>query len=62
MMRRHCTLLLALALASAGANAEIPYKMRDGLEEVDYEKLNSIKEFKLPDSGDRKSTRLNSSH
>jgi len=56
MMRRHCTLLLALALASAGANAEIPYKIRDGLEEVDYEKLNSIKEFKLPDSGQFRET------
>ncbi len=56
MMRGHYTLLLALVLACAGASAEIPYKMRDGIEEVDYEKLNSIKEFKLPDSGQFRET------
>jgi hypothetical protein len=56
MMRPHYTLLLALVLASSAASAEIPYKMRDGIEEVDYEKLNSIKEFKLPDSGQFRET------
>ncbi len=56
MMRGHYTVFLALVLACAGASAEIPYKMRDGIEEVDYEKLNSIKEFKLPDSGQFRET------
>lgn len=36
--------------------ADIPYKMRDGIEEVDYAKLNSIKGFKLPDSGQFRET------
>ncbi len=56
MMRPHYTLLLTLVLASSGANAEIPYKMRDGIEEVDYEKLNAIEGFKLPDSGQFRET------
>jgi hypothetical protein len=43
-------------LASSSVNAEIPYKMRDGIEEVDYEKLNAIAEFKLPDSGQFRET------
>ncbi len=31
--------------------AEIPYKVRDGIEEVDYAKLNPVEGFRLPDSG-----------
>ena len=56
MNRRHSFLLLTLMLASAVAVAEIPYKMRAGLEEVDYEKLNRIENFKLPDSGQFRET------
>jgi hypothetical protein len=33
------------------ALAEIPYVVKNGIEEVDYDKLNPIKDFKLPDSG-----------
>jgi hypothetical protein len=54
--RRQSFLLLTLTLASAVAIAEIPYKMRAGLEEVDYEKLNRIENFKLPDSGQFRET------
>ena len=36
--------------------AEIPYVMRDGIEEVDYEKLTPIPGFKLPDSGQFRET------
>jgi hypothetical protein len=43
-------LFLPVSIA-AGANAEIPYLSRDGIEEVDYEKLNPIEGFRLPDSG-----------
>ena len=49
-------MLMPLALISAAAIAEIPYVMRDGLEEVDYEKLNPIEGFKLPDSGQFRET------
>ena len=42
---------LLVALLSMPTFADIPYKMRDGIEEVDYEKLNSIPGFNLPDSG-----------
>ncbi len=49
-------MLMLLALISAAAIAEIPYVMRDGLEEVDYEKLNPIEGFKLPDSGQFRET------
>jgi hypothetical protein len=54
--RRRCFLLLTLTLASAVAMAEIPYKMRAGIEEVDYAKLNRIENFKLPDSGQFRET------
>lgn len=49
-------LLLSLVAAGTGAYAEIPYKMRDGLEEVDYAELNPISGFKLPDSGQFRET------
>jgi hypothetical protein len=45
------TVLPVLFFWSTAASAQIPYVKRDGLEEVDYEKLNSIVGFKLPDSG-----------
>lgn len=47
---------LFLLLLGAAAHAEIPYTMRDGIEEVDYEKLNPIESFKLPDSGQFRET------
>ncbi len=43
--------LLALFAGITGAVAEIPYIVKHGFEEVDYDKLNSIEGFKLPDSG-----------
>ena len=46
---------LAIVL-SAPAFAEIPYVTRDGIEEVDYAKLNPIANFKLPDSGQFRET------
>lgn len=48
--------LCAAVLISQTANADIPYKMRAGIEEVDYAKLNPIKNFKLPDSGQFRET------
>jgi hypothetical protein len=50
------TTLVLATLFSAAAAAEIPYKMRDGIEEVDYEKLNPIAGFTLPDSGQFRET------
>ena len=48
--------LLSISTLTMTASAEIPYKMRAGIEEVDYEKLNSISTFKLPDSGQFRET------
>jgi len=39
-----------------GLHAEIPYSLRAGIEEVDYEKLNPIDGFRLPDSGQFRDT------
>ena len=53
-MNRLKTLASAIALFffwTAGASAQIPYVTRNGIEEVDYEKLNPIAGFTLPDSG-----------
>jgi len=50
-MNRPIILGLFSVLISMQVLADIPYKMRDGIEEVDYEKLNPIPGFKLPDSG-----------
>ncbi len=53
-MNRLKTLAAATALFffwTAGASAQIPYVTRNGIEEVDYEKLNPIAGFTLPDSG-----------
>jgi len=55
-MNRILCAFLAIVLITAVANAEIPYKLRDGLEEVDYAKLNSLPDFKLPDSGQFRET------
>ena len=52
----HWTLLAALILAVSAASAEVPYKMRDGIEEVDYANLNPVEGFKLPDSGQFRET------
>jgi hypothetical protein len=49
-------ILAALIFAASAANADVPYKMRDGIEEVDYEKLNPVEGFKLPDSGQFRET------
>jgi hypothetical protein len=55
-MRALITLsLLSLALIHS-AYAEIPYKLRAGIEEVDYAKLNPIAGFMLPDSGQFRET------
>jgi hypothetical protein len=50
---RKIAILSVLALLGGIANvaAEIPYVMINGFEEVDYDKLNPIEGFKLPDSG-----------
>ena len=50
-MNRFNILCLLSVLLSMPVFADIPYKLRDGIEEVDYEKLNPIPGFKLPDSG-----------
>jgi hypothetical protein len=47
--------LLSLILVQS-VSAEIPYKLRAGIEEVDYAKLNPISAFKLPDSGQFRET------
>jgi hypothetical protein len=49
-MKQVIAVVLGL-VASGSLLAEIPYKVRDGIEEVDYARLNPIKGFKLPDSG-----------
>ena len=51
MIRLQQAMLTLTALVSVGAIAEVPYMTRDGIEEVDYEKLKPIEGFKLPDSG-----------
>ena len=48
--------LLLVLLFSSAIVADIPYKLRAGIEEVDYEKLNPIAGFKLPDSGQYRET------
>ena len=55
MMRPVLYILLG-CLIVAPVLADIPYVMRDGIEEVDYEKLNPIPDFKLPDSGQFRET------
>lgn len=55
-MNRVKWMLLPLIASCTAAVAEVPYKMRDGLEEVDYEKLNRIEGFRLPDSGQFRET------
>jgi hypothetical protein len=55
MMRPVLYILLA-CMVFAPVFADIPYVMRDGLEEVDYAKLTPIAGFKLPDSGQFRET------
>jgi hypothetical protein len=51
-VKRLLIALVATLLASGSeAGVEIPYVERDGIEEVDYEKLKPIQDFRLPDSG-----------
>jgi hypothetical protein len=50
------TTALLITTACNSAFGEVPYKMRDGLEEVDYASLNPLAEFKLPDSGQFRET------
>jgi hypothetical protein len=56
VIRLHSALLLPLIFGGALSSADIPYKIRAGLEEVDYEKLKPIEPFKLPDSGQFRET------
>ncbi len=49
-MKPVIAIVLGLVL-SGPLLAEIPYKLRDGIEEVDYAKLNPVEGFRLPDSG-----------
>jgi hypothetical protein len=55
-MRVSLILLLATLFVTQAVLAEVPYKLRAGLEEVDYARLNPIKGFKLPDSGQFRET------
>jgi hypothetical protein len=50
-MIRCCFKFILMVMIAGPLYAEIPYKSRDGIEEVDYEKLNPLPAFKLPDSG-----------
>ena len=43
--------LMMFLVGISHALAEIPYVVKNGFEEVDYDKLTPIKGFKLPDSG-----------
>jgi hypothetical protein len=49
-------LFLATLLVTQTALAEMPYKLRAGIEEVDYARLNPIEGFRLPDSGQFRET------
>jgi hypothetical protein len=48
--------LMLLAPLRAESDDGIPYIARDGIEEVDYAKLNPLEGFKLPDSGQFRDT------
>ena len=56
MSHLHSLILIPLFFVGALSSADIPYKTRAGLEEVDYEKLKPIERFKLPDSGQFRET------
>ncbi len=55
-MMRPVLYILLTCMVFAPVFADIPYVMRDGLEEVDYAKLTPIAGFKLPDSGQFRET------
>lgn len=55
-MRISLVLFLATLFMTQAALAEMPYKLRAGLEEVDYARLNPIEGFRLPDSGQFRET------
>ena len=42
---------VALSVGVGVVSADIPYVVVNGFEQVDYDKLNPIEGFKLPDSG-----------
>jgi hypothetical protein len=50
-LKTAATAVALLVFWTAGASAGVPYVTRNGIEEVDYEKLNGIERFTLPDSG-----------
>ncbi|MEH6651121.1 MAG: DUF1566 domain-containing protein [Motiliproteus sp.] len=50
------TLSCISIFASLTVHAQIPYVTRNGIEEVDYRKLNILNNFKLPDSGQFRET------
>lgn len=56
MKRSRQILGVLLFIVSSSAFAGIPYVTKNGIEEVDYEKLNPIPGFKLPDSGQFRET------
>jgi hypothetical protein len=55
-MRISLVLCLSTLFMIQAVFAEVPYKLRAGLEEVDYARLNPIKGFRLPDSGQFRET------
>ena len=55
-MKLRTGLSIISLLFAMSVSAEIPYKLRAGIEEVDYAKLNRIEGFKLPDSGQFRET------
>ena len=56
MINRFAFLVIFASLPFSSVVAETSYITRDGIEEVDYEKLNPIPGFKLPDSGQFRDT------
>ena len=56
MNSRNLWVFLFTNILFTSAFAEVPYITRNGIEEVDYEKLNPIPGFKLPDSGQFRDT------
>jgi hypothetical protein len=56
MKRYSFWVFLFLSMLFTSVLAEVPYIIRSGIEEVDYEKLNPLPGFKLPDSGQFRDT------
>ncbi len=51
MRSADCVFALACLALGGLAQADVPYITKNGLEEVDYAKLNRLEGFRLPDSG-----------